>query len=149
MNSNCAQAVERETTGPYGRELRPPAPGKDGRNAGPHRPPADDQIAVAFDNRRKPDGDARHIGDRVPGSGRDWLTVLGVPVGRHLREDRLFDSEQGSIIAIVGTDIPTDAMTSEDSTNSVAMALISGFTPRRSMLNMNNGRVVEPTPAMK
>lgn len=37
---------------------------------------------------------------------RDWLTVLGAPVGRHLREDRLFDAEQGSIIVIIGTDIP-------------------------------------------
>ncbi|MEW9616523.1 P1 family peptidase [Shinella sp. S4-D37] len=37
---------------------------------------------------------------------RDWLTVLGVPIGRHLREDRMFDGEQGSIIAIIATDIP-------------------------------------------
>lgn len=37
---------------------------------------------------------------------RDWLTVLGVPVGRHLREDRLFSAEQGSIIAVIATDIP-------------------------------------------
>lgn len=37
---------------------------------------------------------------------RDWLTVLGVPVGRVLREDRLSDREQGSIIVVVGTDAP-------------------------------------------
>lgn len=37
---------------------------------------------------------------------RDWLTILGAPVGRHLREDRLFDGEQGSIIVVIGTDIP-------------------------------------------
>src|SRR5690606_19222637 len=37
---------------------------------------------------------------------RDWLTVLGAPVGRHLRQDRLFDAEQGSIIVVIGTDIP-------------------------------------------
>ena len=37
---------------------------------------------------------------------RDWFTVLGVPVGRHLREDRLFTQEQGSIIVIIATDLP-------------------------------------------
>jgi D-aminopeptidase len=37
---------------------------------------------------------------------RDWLTVLGVPVGRHLTDDRLFPREQGSIIVILGTDLP-------------------------------------------
>jgi D-aminopeptidase len=37
---------------------------------------------------------------------RDWLTVLGVPVGRHLREDRLFSQEQGSIIVVIATDLP-------------------------------------------
>ncbi|MCO5151651.1 MULTISPECIES: DmpA family aminopeptidase [unclassified Shinella] len=37
---------------------------------------------------------------------RDWLTVLGVPVGRHLQDDRMYDSEQGSIIVVIATDIP-------------------------------------------
>ncbi len=37
---------------------------------------------------------------------RDWLTVLGVPVGRELTQDRLFNQEQGSIIVIVATDLP-------------------------------------------
>lgn len=37
---------------------------------------------------------------------RDWLTVLGVPVGRHLTDDRLFTREQGSIIVVLGTDLP-------------------------------------------
>ncbi len=37
---------------------------------------------------------------------REWLTVLGVPVGRHLRDDVLHDREQGSIIVVLGTDIP-------------------------------------------
>lgn len=37
---------------------------------------------------------------------RDWLTILGAPVGCHLRDGRLFDSEQGSIIVVIGTDIP-------------------------------------------
>lgn len=38
---------------------------------------------------------------------RPWFTPLGVPVGRHMMEDRLFvTSEQGSIIVILGTDAP-------------------------------------------
>jgi D-aminopeptidase len=37
---------------------------------------------------------------------RDWLTVLGVPVGRALTQDQLFDQEQGSIIVIIATDLP-------------------------------------------
>jgi len=37
---------------------------------------------------------------------RDWLTVLGVPIGRHLPDDRLFSQEQGSIIVILATDLP-------------------------------------------
>ena len=38
---------------------------------------------------------------------RPWFTVLGVPVGRHLTEDRLLDGgEQGSIIVVLATDAP-------------------------------------------
>lgn len=37
---------------------------------------------------------------------REWLTILGVPVGRHLKQDVLKDKDRGSIIVILGTDIP-------------------------------------------
>lgn len=37
---------------------------------------------------------------------RPWLSVLGVPVGETLDNDRIWPKEQGSIIAIVGTDAP-------------------------------------------
>jgi D-aminopeptidase len=37
---------------------------------------------------------------------RPWLTILGVPVGRHLTEDTLFAKERGSIIVVIATDIP-------------------------------------------
>lgn len=37
---------------------------------------------------------------------RDWLTVLGVPVGQHFREDRIHSVETGSIIVVIGTDAP-------------------------------------------
>jgi D-aminopeptidase len=36
---------------------------------------------------------------------RDWLTVLGAPIGRHLRDDLLFPRETGSIIVILATDL--------------------------------------------
>ena len=37
---------------------------------------------------------------------RDQLTVLGVPVGRHLGNDLLRSREQGSIIVVLATDLP-------------------------------------------
>lgn len=40
---------------------------------------------------------------------REALTVLGVPVGRHLLRDKLRGRDQGSVIAIVATDAPLAA----------------------------------------
>ena len=39
---------------------------------------------------------------------RDWLTILGAPVGKHLTQNRLFHDrgERGSIIVVIGTDLP-------------------------------------------
>ncbi|MBB6182238.1 D-aminopeptidase [Rhizobium flavum] len=37
---------------------------------------------------------------------RDWLTILGEPVGMELRDHLLFDRERGSIIVIIATDAP-------------------------------------------
>jgi D-aminopeptidase len=37
---------------------------------------------------------------------RDWLTILGVPVGPRMTQDRLFQKERGSIIVVIGTDAP-------------------------------------------
>jgi len=37
---------------------------------------------------------------------REQLTVLGVPVGRHITRDKLRYREQGSVIVIVATDAP-------------------------------------------
>jgi D-aminopeptidase len=37
---------------------------------------------------------------------RDWLKVLGVPVGKHLTNDRIYQKEMGSIIVVIATDIP-------------------------------------------
>ncbi len=37
---------------------------------------------------------------------RDWLQVCGAPVGKHLTDNLLWPREQGSIIAVIGTDLP-------------------------------------------
>lgn len=39
---------------------------------------------------------------------RDWLTILGAPVGKHLTHNRVFSdlAERGSIIVVIGTDLP-------------------------------------------
>ena len=37
---------------------------------------------------------------------RDWLTILGVPLGKEMREDLLKRRESGSIIVVIGTDAP-------------------------------------------
>ena len=37
---------------------------------------------------------------------RDWLTILGVPVGKQMHDNLLMSEEQGSIIVVVGTDAP-------------------------------------------
>ena len=37
---------------------------------------------------------------------RPWLRVLGVPVGEHLTENRIWSAEQGSVIALLATDAP-------------------------------------------
>ena len=41
---------------------------------------------------------------------REWLTILGVPVGRYMTEDLLKSRETGSIIVVIGTDAPLSAL---------------------------------------
>lgn len=54
------------------------------------------------------DGTSYTIGTLVQANHgiRDWLTIGGVPVGKHLTDNTLFGKEKGSIIVIIGTDIP-------------------------------------------
>lgn len=54
------------------------------------------------------DGKDYHIGVLVQANygRRDWLTISGVPVGKYMTDNRLNDEEKGSIIVIIGTDIP-------------------------------------------
>ncbi|MDP6474087.1 MAG: P1 family peptidase [Alphaproteobacteria bacterium] len=37
---------------------------------------------------------------------REWLNICGAPVGRHMSENLLWPREHGSIIAVIGTDMP-------------------------------------------
>lgn len=54
------------------------------------------------------DGDVFHLGALVQANHgtRPWFTVLGRRVGEAMPEDRLFANEQGSIIVVLGTDLP-------------------------------------------
>jgi len=54
------------------------------------------------------DGDTFTVGTLVQANHgtRTWFTPLGRRVGETITEGRLFDSEQGSIIVILATDIP-------------------------------------------
>ncbi len=60
---------------------------------------------------------------------RDWLTVLGVPVGQHLREGRLLEREQGSIIVILGTDLPLLPHQLRRLAKRAALGIARGGTP--------------------
>jgi D-aminopeptidase len=54
------------------------------------------------------DGAVFHVGALVQANHgtRPWFTVLGRRVGEAMMEDRLFSAERGSIIVILGTDLP-------------------------------------------
>lgn len=54
------------------------------------------------------DGETFHLGALVQANHglRPWLTVLGRRIGEAMPEGRLLDAEQGSIIVVLGTDIP-------------------------------------------
>ena len=54
------------------------------------------------------DGLAFHVGALVQANHgiRPWFTVLGHRLGPRMPDDRLLDAEQGSIIAILATDLP-------------------------------------------
>lgn len=56
----------------------------------------------------KLDGEDFHIGALVQANHgmRPWFTVLGRRVGEAITEDRMFASERGSIIVVLGTDLP-------------------------------------------
>ena len=60
---------------------------------------------------------------------RDWLTVLGVPVGRELREDLIRRRETGSIIVVLGTDAPLAPLNLRHLAKRAAIGIGRGGTP--------------------
>ncbi len=60
---------------------------------------------------------------------RPWLTVLGVPVGRHLSENRLLDRETGSIIVVLATDAPLSGVSLRQVAKRAAIGIGRGGSP--------------------
>ena len=79
----------------------------------------------------KIDGEQFVIGSLVQANHglRPWLTVLGRPVGRMMMEDRLMDQEHGSIIVILGTDLPMAPHQLQRLAKRAAIGIGRGGTP--------------------
>ena len=60
---------------------------------------------------------------------RDWLTVLGVPVGKELRDNLLLERELGSIIVILGTDAPLSPLYLNNLARRAALGIGRSGTP--------------------
>ena len=60
---------------------------------------------------------------------REWLTVLGVPVGRHMPAEPLFRRETGSIIVILATDLPLSSVQLKRLAKRAAIGIGRGGTP--------------------
>ena len=60
---------------------------------------------------------------------RDWLTVLGVPVGKELREDLLLERETGSVIVILGTDAPLSPLYLRNLARRATLGIARNGTP--------------------
>lgn len=76
-------------------------------------------------------GQQHHIAALVQANHgvRDSLTVLGVPVGRHLRNDLLFPRETGSIIVVLATDLPLAPLQLRRVAKRAAIGIGRGGTP--------------------
>ena len=77
------------------------------------------------------DGEEFVVGSLVQANHglRPWLTVLGQPVGKMMTEDRLMDREQGSIIVIVGTNLPMAPHQLQRLAKRAAIGIGRGGTP--------------------
>lgn len=60
---------------------------------------------------------------------RPWLTVLGQPVGRMMPEERLLETESGSIIVIIATDAPLSGLSLRQGAKRAAIGIGRGGTP--------------------
>ena len=77
------------------------------------------------------DGEEFAVGSLVQANHglRPWLTVLGRPVGRTMTQDRLADREHGSIIVILGTDLPMAPHQLQRLARRAAIGIGRGGTP--------------------
>jgi len=77
------------------------------------------------------DGDAFHVGALVQANhgSRPWLTVLGHRVGEAMMDKRMFDTEKGSIIVILGTDLPMAPHQLQRLAKRAAIGIGRGGTP--------------------
>ena len=77
------------------------------------------------------DGDEFVLGSLVQANHglRPWLTVLGRPVGSTMPEDRLMAHEHGSIIVILGTDLPMAPHQLQRLAKRAAIGIGRGGTP--------------------
>ncbi len=60
---------------------------------------------------------------------RPWLNILGVPVGKHMTDDRLLKKETGSIIVIAATDAPLSALSLKQTAKRAALGVGKGGSP--------------------
>ena len=60
---------------------------------------------------------------------RPWLSILGVPVGRYLTDDRLRKREAGSIIVVLATYAPLSALSLRHLARRAALGVGRGGTP--------------------
>lgn len=60
---------------------------------------------------------------------REWLTILGQPVGRRMPAEPLLDKETGSIIVILATDAPLSALSLRHLARRAGLGLARGGTP--------------------
>ena len=77
-------------------------------------------------------GQQFHLGVRVQANHgrRQDLSILGVPIGRHLQNDMLFhEHEMGSIIAVIATDVPMMPHQLERLAKRGAIGIARGGTP--------------------
>jgi D-aminopeptidase len=60
---------------------------------------------------------------------RDWLTVCGIPVGRLMPENKVWDKETGSIIVVIATDAPLIPTQLERLARRASIGIGRGGTP--------------------
>ena len=60
---------------------------------------------------------------------RDWLTILGKPVGQLMPEGKFRDKEQGSIIVVIATDAPLSSLSLRHLARRASMGVARGGTP--------------------